>query len=283
MVSVIIPTLNAEKEIKHLLMAISSQSVKCEVIVIDSSSKDNTVSIAKTFGAKTHVIGKDKFSHGFSRNTGARLAENDILVFMTQDAIPRKNHSIKRIIAPLKDRNIAASYGRHIPKKDAPLPEVFARSFNYPESSRIQDIGQLETLGIKTFFFSNVFSCVKKKEFLEIGGFPEDVEIFEDMIFASKLLEKGYKIAYAADAEVIHSHPINPLKIFIRYCRAAGSLKKYGIITGSGRSEKEGLRYIEEELNFFLKTGSYLWIPYIFVEVFFKFSGFLIGKYFYNR
>ena len=59
-VSVIIPTLNAEKFIGNLLKnLIKVQTLKPdEIIVIDSSSQDKTVEIAKSYGCKTVIIEK---------------------------------------------------------------------------------------------------------------------------------------------------------------------------------------------------------------------------------
>ena len=60
-VSVIIPTLNAEKFIESLLKnLIEFQTLKSdEIIVIDSSSQDRTVEIAKSYGCKTIIIEKE--------------------------------------------------------------------------------------------------------------------------------------------------------------------------------------------------------------------------------
>ena len=52
-ISVIIPTLNAGRLIGQLLSGLLSQDLRPgEIIVIDSSSQDNTVDIAKKTGVK---------------------------------------------------------------------------------------------------------------------------------------------------------------------------------------------------------------------------------------
>ena len=96
-----------------------------------------------------------------------------------------------------------ASFGRQIPRPDASPTENFTRLFNYPETPMIKGIEDLPRLGIKTFFFSNVCSAIKTKEFKELGGFPENIIMFEDLIFAAKAILKGYKIAYVPEAKVM--------------------------------------------------------------------------------
>lgn len=70
-VSVVIPTLNAASEIGRLIGALEVQSLKpVEILVVDSSSDDETVSIAREHGAKTHVIPREDFNHGTTRHEG---------------------------------------------------------------------------------------------------------------------------------------------------------------------------------------------------------------------
>ena len=125
-ISVIIPTLNAGASIGGLLSSLQSQDIESpEIIIIDSSSGDNTVDIAKGFGVKPIVIPKSAFNHGKTRNIAAMEAKGDILVFMTQDALPADNTLLSRLTAPLKKSGIAATFGRHIPGDDASPLEVF--------------------------------------------------------------------------------------------------------------------------------------------------------------
>ncbi len=95
-------------------------------------------------------------------------------------------------------------------------------------------------MGIKTFFFSNVFSAIRRKEFEEIGGFPENVIMFEDMLFAAKLIERGYKIAYVPEAKVIHSHDYSLVQQFRRYYQAGVSFKEtHGLCVMRDPTKKE--------------------------------------------
>jgi len=276
-ISLIIPTLNAGAHIEHLLSALSSQDEKpLETIVIDSSSVDDTVEIAKRFGAKTIVIPRQSFDHGKTRNMAAREAGGDVLVFMTQDALPFDGRLLGNLTAPLNS-DIAAAYGRHVPRPDASPPEVFARHFNYPESPATKSIEDVERLGVKTFFFSNVCSAVRRGAFLKVGMFPEGIRANEDMLFAAKLVVRGNKVAYVPDAVVVHSHSYSLFQLFARYYNIGSSLKNNYWVLKYARSEREGLRFLKEEFSFLLRGRNYSWLPYMLGEAVAKYAGYRAG------
>src|SRR4030042_2393334 len=277
-VSIIIPTLNAGAYMEKLFSMLQAQDIKfLEVIIIDSSSIDNTVDIAKRFGAKTIVIPRHTFNHGKTRNMAAMEAQGEILVFMTQDALPWDNKLLRKLTAPLKISDIAATYGRHIPMPGASPLEIFARQFSYPDTGSIKGIEDIKQYGIKTFRFSNVCSAIKKDLFLKAGMFPEGIRANEDMLMAAKLIINGYKVTYVPDAMVIHSHNCSLLQQFRRYYNIGSSFKNNSWILKYARAEGEGIRFIKEQVSFILKRHKYFWIPYIFLESMTKYAGYRIG------
>ena len=275
-ISVVIPTFNAGKYIHKLLTSIKSQTIPCEVVVIDSSSADNTVAVSESYGAKTIPIKKEDFNHGRARNLAASHTNGDIIVFLTQDALPFDAYSIERLTAPIKN-NVAASYGRQMPEDIAKPTEKFARCFNYPETPVVRGIEDAAKSGIKTFFFSNVFSAMRRHEFEMVGGFPEDLIMFEDMIFAAKLMLKGYRIAYTPDAKVIHSHDYSWGEQFHRYLNAGVSFKKNAWFLEFAKSDSEGIRFLTEEVKYLLQSNAYRWVVYAMIEAVFKYSGYKLG------
>ncbi len=277
-VSIIIPTLNASAHMEKLFPMLQAQDIKfLEIIIIDSSSGDNTVDIAKGFGAKTIVIPRHTFNHGKTRNIAAMEAKGDILVFMTQDALPLNDTLLRNLTAPLQMSDIAAAFGRHIPRSDASPLEVFVRQFNYPDKGSSKGISDIKKYGIKTFFFSNVCSAIKKELFLKAGMFPEGIRANEDMLMAAKLIINGYKVAYVSDAKVIHSHNYSLSQQLRRYYNIGSSLKNNSWILKYARAEGEGIRFIKEQVSFVLKRHKYFWIPYIFLESMTKYAGYRIG------
>ena len=85
MVSILIPTYNAGPSFGTLLDMLNCQQFRLfEIIVVDSSSTDNTLSIAKSHGAMTLVIPKREFDHGGTRTYMGKLAKGDVLVYLTR-------------------------------------------------------------------------------------------------------------------------------------------------------------------------------------------------------
>jgi rhamnosyltransferase len=277
-VSVVIPTLNAGPSIGKLISVLQSQDpAPSEIIVIDSSSADNTIRVARESGAKTIVIPRHAFNHGKTRNIAAMQAKGDVLVFMTQDALPMDSTLIGTLTAPLLQPDIAASFGRHIPRADATPLEVFARQFNYPVQGSVKGIDNVKAFGIKTFFFTNVCSSIQKERFQEVGMFPEGIRANEDMLIAAKLIVKGYKVAYVPEAMVIHSHNYSLLTQFRRYYNIGSSLKAHRWILQYTLAEGEGIRFMKEQIRYVTERHKYFWIPYIFLESFAKYAGYRIG------
>jgi len=277
MVSVIIPTFNAGTYINGLISSLREQSIECEIIIIDSSSSDKTTSIVKTGIAKIVTIRKEDFRHGKTRNLGVQISKSDIVIFLTQDALPMDLQCLKNLIKPLECLQVVASFGRQIPRADSSPIEKFARLFNYPDKPAIKGLEDIPKFGIKTFFFSNVCSAIKTKEFKELGGFPENIIMFEDLIFAAKAILKGYKIAYVPEAKVCHSHNLSLLQQFHRYQDAGISLRNNAWIFEHTKANREGVEFLKRQILYLSRNHQYQWIPYAIAESVFKFAGFSLG------
>lgn len=277
MVSVIIPTLNAEAYIHKLLKSLQEQSVSCEIIIIDSSSSDNTVQIARSLGLTAIKIKRKDFDHGGTRNLALSSASGDILVFLTQDALLKDTTCIENLIKPLDEPMVAASYGRQIPRTDANPVERFARLFNYPSREFIKGLNDLPIIGIKTFFFSNVCSAIKKKTLEDVGGFPNRTIMNEDMFVAAKLLHKGYKIAYCSTAVVYHSHNYSLTIQFKRYFDIGVFFSQNKWFIDLTKPGKEGIKYLKEEIRFLIGNRAWRWLPFALVETMARFLGYRMG------
>lgn len=278
-VSVIIPTLNAGTMLDQLIASLSEQTVDCHIIIVDSSSSDKTAAIAEKKKLKLLTISSSDFNHGKTRNLGLQGEESGIVIFLTQDACPVDRYCLENLVKPFKDSHIVASFGRQIPHTEASPLEKFTRKFNYPETPMVKGLEDLPKLGIKTFFFSNVCSAIKTKEFNELGCFPENIVMFEDLIFAAKAILKGYKIAYVPDAKVWHSHNFSLIQQFRRYRDAGVSLRNNSWIFEHTAANSEGVKFLKQLVCYLSREHQYRWIPYAIAESIFKFSGFWLGMH----
>lgn len=276
-ISIIIPTWNAGKRFKELLEVLKLQSISCEIIVIDSSSSDDTAAVARAHGAKTFLIDRKDFDHGATRNLGARLSSGDPLVFMTQDVLPADDRVVENLLRPLDDPEVALSYGRHVAGEDARPLERFARAFNYPEKKEIKGRDQIGSGGIKTFFFSNACSAARRREFEEAGGFPEKAIMNEDMLLAAKMILEGYKVAYEPSAVVYHSHRYSLGEQFERYFDIGVALGRNRWMLDLAPPSGEGKMFLRQQTDFLLREKEWVWIPYGYLEAGLKYLGFKLG------
>ena len=257
--------------------ALRCQTVPCEIIVIDSSSSDETAEVARAHRAKIIVIDRKNFDHGGTRNLGVRSSAGNPIIFMTQDVMPADERVVENLVESLELRDVALCYGRQKARPDANPVETFARRFNYPEQGFVRSQDDTASFGLRTFFCSNVCSAVKRREFEAVGGFPERIIMNEDMLLAAKMLRAGYKVVYEPSAVVYHSHNYSLLEQFKRYFDIGAVLKQSGLAAAAGRAEGEGMRYLREQMAYLVREKEWLWLPYALAQALVKYSGFRLG------
>ena len=94
-------------------------------------------------GMEVHHLTKEEFDHGGTRNLAAWYSESDIMIFMTDDAVPQDEHLIENLLKGLDQKGpegetVAVAYAKQLPAKDCHTIERYTRSFNYPDTSMIK-------------------------------------------------------------------------------------------------------------------------------------------------
>ena len=282
--SIIIPTLNGERFLEELLASITIQSKKpFEVIVVDSDSQDESVRCAEKFGAHTIAINRDDFDHGGTRTMAALKAQKDILVYFTQDVLPAHRSVLEQLLLPLEQHDVAASYGRQLPRFNASETARHLRLFNYPGQSRYRSFSDRENLGLATIFFSNSCGAYRKKNLAEVGFFRDDLIFGEDTCAVARLLEKGYRISYAAEAAVYHSHNYTWEEEFKRYfdIGVLHTIEKW-LQETYGTAENRGMTYLKSGVTYLAQRRKYSLIPDFMVRVMMKYAGYALGKHYFR-
>ncbi len=185
-ISVIIPVLNEEGNLKQLLPYIfeHGEDHLAEVIVVDSGSTDDTVHVARSYGA---ILLRSKVkSRAAQMNLGAHHATGGIFYFVHADSRPNTNF-VKDILNAVK-HGISAGCYRYQFDSSSPLLKMNAwfTRFN----------GILSGGGDQTLF-------VKKSVFKNLGGYDEYYTIMEDFEFVGrikkhfdfKILPKNIKVS----------------------------------------------------------------------------------------
>jgi rhamnosyltransferase len=278
-ISVVIPVLNAALPLPALLQALAEQypSPPDEIVLVDSLSTDNTRRIALA-REQVRVVPISRFSHGRARNLGAREATGEIIVLMTQDALPADSHWLAELLKPLADPpeagqpQVAAVYSRQVPRADAPPTEKFFLAYHFPPGTpvrRVRPTGRPPTF--EDVFFSNVSAAVRREVLLR-HPFDEDLIMSEDQQFARDLIAAGYAIVYQPASVVVHSHRYSLLTAFRRYFDSVYSLAKIFPAHDLKVSFGLGRRYLRQEIIYMMRHHPF-YVPYYCLYTLAKMAG----------
>lgn len=279
-VDILIPTYRPGQEFEELLLGLLKQTYPVRNILIVNTNASLWDSRFEQIVPNLYVdhVEQRQFDHGGTRAAMADSSDADLLLFMTQDAIPADEMLVEHLVMQFSLPQVKAAYARQLPKAGCSILEAYTRGFNYPPESDIKDYGDLPKLGLKTFFCSNVCAMYDRKVYEELGGFVSHTIFNEDMIYAAGLIEAGYSIAYAADAQVYHSHNYGCIAQLKRNFDLGVSQAQYPEIFEKYPSEGEGIRMVRQTAAYVCRIQRpWLLVP-LFFQSGFKYLGYLLGK-----
>ena len=98
------------------------------------------------------------------------------------------------------------------------------------------------------------------------------------MIFAGELIQKGYGVAYVAEAKVVHSHNYSAIQQFHRNFDLAVSQADHPEVFAGIRSEGEGICLVKKTAGWLCRQGK----PWLVIQLVWqsgwKYLGYLLGK-----
>jgi len=255
--------------------------MKFELIIIDSSSTDNTVQIAQKYTENIIIIPQNEFDHGGTRTKAAKIAKGDILVYLTQDALPFDESTVQNIIKVFEDEKIGAAYGRQLSYEDTNLFGKHLRTFNYTVDTYIRDKTDIKQFGLKTAFLSDSFAAYRKSVLESIGWFKDGLILGEDTYAGAKMILAGYSLSYVSDAQVYHSHSYSIWQELKRYFDIGVFHKtEEWILSEFGKAESEGMKYIRSEIRYLLSHDAWYLLPEFIIRNGMKYAGYKMGQKF---
>ena len=171
--TVVIPAYNEEKLLPETLRAVreAAADLPCEIIVVDNESTDETPKIAGDFGAR--VITESDHNIARVRNTGAKAASGDFLIFLDADTLVHET-LFQKILDAMKDENI---WGGAVSVEYGEFERKWMRYYLY---------------GWK--FWEKFFNMkqgaaqfCRKTAFEKLGGYDESIFVGEDIEFYWRL------------------------------------------------------------------------------------------------
>jgi GT2 family glycosyltransferase len=213
-VSVAIPTRDGGELFAGVLAALARQTVEHELLVCDSGSRDGSVELARSHGARVLTVAPGQFSHGGVRNRLMGAADGAHVALLTQDAEPADEHWLARMLEAFSlAEDVGIVYGPYRPRPNATIAvrlELDAWFASLGAGQRIERLSEperalpaLELLG-RRGFFTDANACISRAAWQRVPF--RQVPYAEDRVLAMDMLRAGYAKAFVPDAAVVHSH-----------------------------------------------------------------------------
>ncbi|MBS7647358.1 MAG: glycosyltransferase [Candidatus Bathyarchaeia archaeon] len=228
-VSVIIPVKNGAAKIKDLLdslMQVDYDKDKLEIIVVDGDSTDGTKEIVSKYPVRLLV--EKKPGVNTARNTGIKNSTGEIIAFTDHDCVVPKDW-IKKIVENLQDSEVGCVGGQILRYGD----DFFSR---YADESIIPVMRifkkeiVLNKISSPAYYPVGCNFAVKREAVEKTGFFDERFEYgFDELEFAERVCEKGYKILLTPEITVKHKHRSSfseLIKQAFRYGQGGGLVPK---------------------------------------------------------
>jgi len=224
-ISIVLRSFNEGWALRSTLAALKAQDYRnWELIAFDSGSSDGSVEMIRQ-AKPAHFVQMlpHEYRPGRVLNQGMTLAQNDRVIFLNADATPQGNGWLESLVSVLADPNVAAVFGRQIPRPDCDA--VFARDYE-----RCFDADR------KSAWLDNFFSMVSsgiRRDIWARRGFLETMQYSEDDEYARWCRSEGYRVSFCPDSVVMHSHNYTPRQAYKRSFGEAWALA--AVWSGSGK------------------------------------------------
>lgn len=262
-ISFVTTVFNEEKTIKKLIDSLFIQTkLPDEIIIVDGGSTDGTVEsikhhISNIENVKLKVMTK-KGNRSVGRNFAIEQASGDIIAVSDAGCILNKNW-LKNIVKPFENNNIDVVSGYYKPKTDSIFEKCLAA----------YTCVMLDKVDPENFLPSSRSVAFRKETWEKVGGYPEELDTCEDLVFDKKLKSAGFKFVFAKDAIVYWPQKKNIVQAFMQF---------FSYAMGDGQA-----LYIRPQVPFlfaryivgsallliFLKTGSFTILYSLFFFLFF--------------
>ncbi|MEM8711818.1 MAG: glycosyltransferase, partial [Planctomycetota bacterium] len=226
-VSVLMPTWQGMEFLPRVMQRLVSQETTFpwDFRAVDSGSTDGTWELlqakALNFPVPIHLerIHGVEFDHGDTRNLLAARSNGEILIFLTQDAIPGGDDWLERLVRNFDDPRVGAAYCRNVPRPDAdPLTKIFSSgdpgSAEGRRETRLpapEEYAALDAHARRLLYNFNDVASAFRRSLWRRHPFPR-TPFGEDILMARAFLEAGFTVVYDDEAVVEHSHDYDAIE-----------------------------------------------------------------------
>ena len=214
--SLAMPTWNAGPLLAEVLSAVALQpgASQLEKVAIDSGSSDGTVEVLQRHGFRVTSIAQSEFDHGATRDRLIAECRGEVVVLLTQDAVPADAQWLAALVSSYEDPRVGAAYCKQLPRADCnPFIARRLREWTAGKDTPVvqEPVTQAEFEALPPMqrltrcAYDNVAGSVRRAAWQAVGGFGRR-PFGEDVGFGKRLIQNGWCIVFQARSAVVHSH-----------------------------------------------------------------------------
>lgn len=219
-VDVVCPLNRADEYIDTFISNLKKQTgVEYGTVVFAVTENGDTSAVKEKITAAGYTyfpVPQEKFSHSLTREKAIfEYCTSDVVVMFSQDVKLVREDAILKLASALNE-DVVYAYGKQICKKKT--IEHYVRQKNYGKKSQTVSLEDVSAMQLKAFFASDAFSAYYRPTFIALNGYDNVYMMMnEDMYYAKKIIDAGYKKAYVSEAVVEHSHKLKLKQLYKRY------------------------------------------------------------------
>jgi rhamnosyltransferase len=208
-ISVVIRNRNECAHLRHVLRALSLQDTPAQVILVDNASTDDSVLVAREFGATIVTLAQDAFTYGRALNAGLRVASGEVCVILSAHSVPIGPRFLSDCAKPFAHDPRVAAVRCVLARK---LPDAL----RWMEPELLVGSVDAATVIAKGPLASG---CAIRRSVWEEIPFDEALEANEDKLWALAALRRGYAIYSPSHATYAYLKGVPPLEVVRRVRR----------------------------------------------------------------
>ncbi len=199
--SVIIPTFNGASRIGHCLDALVQHTARrsVEILVVNDGSTDQTANVVQRYPG-IRLINQTNAGPAAARNRGALASCGTIILFTDDDCVPTPNW-LDAMLDPFKNPEVVGAKGVYRTRQNSLLARFVQIEYEdkYRLMARLPEIDFIDT-------YSAAF---RRDRFLEMTGYDTSFPLAcaEDVELSYRMSARGWKMIFAPNAIVYHTHP----------------------------------------------------------------------------
>jgi glycosyltransferase involved in cell wall biosynthesis len=199
--SIIIPTFNGALRIGSCLDALLQHIAvrEVEILVINDGSSDNTADVVRRYPTVL-LINQANAGPAAARNRGAMESRGRVLIFTDDDCIVTP-HWLTSMLAPFAELEVVAVKGAYRTRQKS----LIARFVQMEYEDRYRRMNAADSID----FVDTYSAAFRRERFFEMNGYDTafPVACAEDVELSYRMSNAGWKMKFASDAIVYHTHP----------------------------------------------------------------------------